>query len=122
MSPINVIPDMPEHYSVAFDTHVRSRRHFKELQRRHGTVDWESGQKPDRITRKPEWRDDLWTVHRLAREAGVRVQTAIDWREGRSVSSFAAYRLEEAERREFFTSVRNEDGLEDRLRDEGHRL
>lgn len=115
-------PDFPVHYSHAFGTVVKSRRHYRDLQRRYGTRDWEPGEKPQREQRRAEWRTDLWTVYRLAREAGVRVQTAIDWREGRPVSSFAAYRILEAERREFFTSVRNHDGLEDRLRDEGHRI
>jgi len=119
---VNIRPDMPEHYSEAFGCVVRSRRHFRDLQKQHGTVDWEPGQKLERPRIKPEWRTDLWNVYRLAREAGVLPQTAIDWREGRPVSSFAAGRLIEAERREFFTSVRNKEGLEERLIDEGHRL
>jgi hypothetical protein len=114
--------DFPVHYSHAFGCVVRSRRHFRELQKLHGVHDWEPGAKPPKNVRRPQWRDDLWTVRRLAREAGVKVQTAIDWREMRPVSSWAADRLREAERREFYTSVRNENGLEDRLRQEGHRL
>jgi hypothetical protein len=117
-----VQPDFPEHWSHSFGCMVRSRRHFRELQKQHGVHDWEPGTKLEKPVHRPEWRTDLWTVHRLAREAGVAVQTAIDWREGRYVSSFAEYRLQEAERREFYSSVRNQDGLEDRLVSEGHRL
>lgn len=119
---INVNPDYPEHYSHAFGCHVRSRRHFRELQKIHGTRDFEEGEKVQRPVRKPEWRTDLWTTARLASEAGVKERTAIAWREGRHVAPWLAARLVEAERREFYTKVRNQEGLEDRLRDEGHRL
>ena len=120
MSPPNVIDDFPVHWNHSFGCVVKSRRHFRELQKKHSVHDWEPGEKLQRPTRTPEWRTDLWSVYRLAREAGVKAQTAIDWREGRPVSSFAAHRLTEAERREFYSSVRNKDGLEDRLRDEGY--
>jgi len=33
--------DMPEHYSYSFDCIVKSGRHHRELQRKHGTHDWE---------------------------------------------------------------------------------
>jgi len=33
--------DIPAHYSMTFDQPVRSGSHFRELQRKHGTKDWE---------------------------------------------------------------------------------
>jgi hypothetical protein len=36
-----VIREFPEHESLAFGCVVKSRKHFRELQRIHGTQDWE---------------------------------------------------------------------------------
>ena len=104
---IGIQTDFPDHWNHSFGCVVKSRRHFRELQKRHGVHDWEEGAKPKPTFQRPEWRDDLWTTARLAREAGVKYQTAIDWREGRVVSSWAEDRIREAERREFVTSARS---------------
>ena len=35
------ITDIPEHFNLSFGERVRSRRHLKDLQKKHGCRDWE---------------------------------------------------------------------------------
>jgi len=38
---ILVTPDVPEHFNMSLNQRVRSRRHLRDLQKRHGTQDYE---------------------------------------------------------------------------------